>query len=479
MNERVAIVCAVACLVVACPLACDGSDDGGGGPAGGSSGAATGGSSTTGGAGGFGGAGGAGGAGGVGGAGGASGTGGAPDASDASTGGVGGVDASLDGSGGEDANTEDVIPSPDAPQFPDVMPPPITCTPVDGGTLDGGAPCVPKYTLHLAPFQIAETRGVRAINESGQLAGSTLTSAYRYTPGKPLETTFGGKTYGGADDIDDNGSIVGGYDAFRWDPPGSTPSGGWQPGLHPLPQGNAAYGMANSGLVVGYSYTPGPALWTASGAPTQPAAPATCLPKPYPTPYDVNDDQYVVGECSVWSGTDWSPRAVRFAAGTHSALVLGSQASSASRVNALNQAVGFAWTSNMRAMLWDANGTAKDLGALDNADPTHSFAYDISDSGRVVGKSRAMACVGGWPSLGEYAVVWEPGGTIQDLNNLACTRLKGSAASVAPLKSSSCNADWSSVQLVSADAVNEKGQIAGTAWNCTTQQYQPFILTPI
>ena len=172
----------------------------------------------------------------------------------------------------------------------------------------------------------------------------------------------------------------------------------------------------------------------------------------------------------------WTQRAVRFASGTHSALMLGSQPSAAYRVNALGQAVGFASTAKTRAMLWDANGSGKDLGALDDTD---SFAYDISDSGRVVGKSRAMACVGGWPSFGEYAVVWEPSGTIQDLNNLACTRLKGSAASVAPLKGSSCNADWSNVQLMSADAVNEKGQIAGTAWNCTTQQYQPFILTPI
>lgn len=505
MAQRTLGLCGLVSMLFACPMACGGDDDSASGSSGGTTGtgahAATGGSgaqggsggSVAGGAGGVAGGGGTSGAGGAGGAGadasadavvendsssGGTGTGGT--SSDASTGGVGGVDASLGGTGGAGAGPADAGP-PDVPPLPD-GPPPVTCTLPDAGANDAGAPCVPKYTLHLAPVEVMEQVGVRAINESGQIAGTTTGAAYRYTPGQPLETSFGGSSFPSAEDIDDNGAIVGGWNAFRWDPPGATPAGGWSVGLHLLPQGNVAFAVAKSGWVVGHGDLPGggtgPTIWSASGAPTFPALPSQCYPKGM-NANDINSDQYVVGQCMVGDGTF----PVRFGAGVHSALVLGGTPPApgiAYRVNALNRAVGYAWgSSGMRATLWEANGSAKNLGALDSAPTTHSIAHDIADSGQVVGRSRADACVNGWPALGEYAVAWDSAGQIHDLNTLACTRLTGDAASTAPVAGGACGSNWSKAQLVRANAVNEKGQIAGVAWNCTTQRYEPFILTPL
>jgi probable HAF family extracellular repeat protein len=121
-----------------------------------------------------------------------------------------------------------------------------------------------------------------------------------------------------------------------------------------------------------------------------------------------------------------------------------------------------------------------DLDPLDKSDGSPSFdASDISDSGFVVGSSTAESSTG---QKAAYAVMWSPTGQITDLNTPACTRLYGDAESVEPMGTAttqSCMPGWSDIRLVSATAVNETGQIAGTAWSCVTQKFHPFILTPI
>jgi hypothetical protein len=343
---------------------------------------------------------------------------------------------------------------------------------------DAGTSCIPKYAIDILPFSVPDDLGVRGINEVGQIVGSTLTHPYRYTPGQPLETSFGnGNAVGVATDIDDNGAIVGAYEVngletpFRWDPPGSTPVGGWSTGLHILGAGGGTPpAMSTNGLVLAPTQ-----VWP---GPVPIVSPVSCSGNA--APFDINANGMVVGLCAVVS----SPSVpIRYAHGGYTAQILplppGIQYGAALRANDQDEIVGFTLFAGNLATVWRPNGTITQLTSIDPVNP-NSQGMDINNAGVVVGWSGASSATS--PAAGQYAVVWSANGQIADLNTLACTRLFGDALSVDPMLTSitgACSSAWSTFQLVKATAVNESGQIAGFAWNCVTKLLQPFILTPI
>ena len=129
--------------------------------------------------------------------------------------------------------------------------------------------------------------------------------------------------------------------------------------------------------------------------------------------------------------------------------------STAQAINNSGLVVGFSLTpspGSYHATLW--NGTAAtDLGSLGG----HSYALSINDIGQVVGNSY-LDVVG--PGVSR-AILWD-GDSMIDLNTL--------------LDSDTVNAGW---VLWSANAINNRGQIAGITVNTNTNEQHGFLLTPV
>jgi uncharacterized membrane protein len=134
-------------------------------------------------------------------------------------------------------------------------------------------------------------------------------------------------------------------------------------------------------------------------------------------------------------------------------------------INDRGQVIG---RSGRTAVLWQPDGSIKDLGSLPGAEWTSPIA--INDLGQVVGQS------------GERAVLWEPDGTLRDLGDLPGAESSSAVAinDRGQVLLSSVYADgWGSSFLwdpvtgpqglvdrggdISAVALNEKGQVAGTS----------------
>jgi probable HAF family extracellular repeat protein len=136
---------------------------------------------------------------------------------------------------------------------------------------------------------------------------------------------------------------------------------------------------------------------------------------------------------------------------------LGGTRSFALDINDSGLAVGYSYTSGdstIRATLWNGT-TAIDLGAVGGG---NSYAWGINSAGQVVGQSDFIGANG----YVVAATLWN-GTTAIDLNSFL------SAADV--------SAGWI---LTSANAINDKGWIAGTATNTFFPEVmQAYLLSPV
>jgi probable HAF family extracellular repeat protein len=233
-----------------------------------------------------------------------------------------------------------------------------------------------------------------------------------------------------ANDVNGFGQVVGasaagptGQDAFLWTP--STPNGlaGAMVDLGTLPGGVASYatGINDRGQVVGYAndgeWMSHPFLWT-------PDSPNGSIGTMVELPY-LPVSEHGVAEAINADGS-----------------IVGVQG------------VGERYPTD-RAFLWvpdepnGASGTLTDLGTLGG---DHSYAYDISDTGDVVGYAQLPGAMGE-----DHAYLYRDG-VMYDLNAVLPPDLTG-------------------VELTVAMAINGSGQIAGTA--IIDEHRHGFLLTPM
>jgi probable HAF family extracellular repeat protein len=195
----------------------------------------------------------------------------------------------------------------------------------------------------------------------------------------------------------------------------------------------------------------------------QPGVGMRMLTAPWGTPiraFGINDAGQIAGT------------ATHSASGTHAFVTVGGVAldlgtlggavSFATEVNDVGEVAGYSYifsntiTQSFHAFRWkDANtngqsdaGEMQDLGTLGGR---HSYAYDINDSGLVVGRSEITA-----GSSATRAFIWSSTGGLQDLNN------------VVP------GTGWT---FQEAHAINDRGQIVGFGLN-PDGKVRGFLLTP-
>jgi probable HAF family extracellular repeat protein len=215
-----------------------------------------------------------------------------------------------------------------------------------------------------------------------------------------------------------------------------------------------AYGINDSGQVVGYSKDSSGVNHAFRTAPNQPINPATddlgTLGGSYSEAFGINNLGQVVGYAPVPGSNNHG-----FVTGPNQPIdpvtdVVGTFGGTSSEVYAINNAgqiVGRASDgTGYRAFLTNGPGPlgpANDLGFLGAFNS--ATAYDINDSGQVVGASNSIA------------FLYEGSGPIVDLNTL-----------IAPV---------AGLTLTTAKAINELGQIAGS---CTINgQQHAYRLDPI
>jgi len=165
----------------------------------------------------------------------------------------------------------------------------------------------------------------------------------------------------------------------------------------------------------------------------------------------------------------------------------------AGAINDEGQAVGFTGTCGpVHAVLWE-NGKATDLGNLGG---TSSMASDINNRGQVVGTSNLAG------DITHHAFIWTKDDGMQDLGTLyglpvswaQAINNKGQAVgfsqdfsnnTVASLWQDGVLTDLntlipsnSPLFLIEALGINDRGQIAGYAFDTSTGQYPAFLATP-
>ncbi len=208
---------------------------------------------------------------------------------------------------------------------------------------------------------------------------------------------------------------------------------------------STAYGINNSGQVVGQSIVPSIDVFRSNAfrtAPNSAIAPATdnlgTLGGNSSTAYDINDSGQVVGESNK---TIYGPNSRAFLWNSTSGMqdlgTLGGLSSVAYGINNPGQVVGSSETSisnseqvvgEFRAFLWDSTSGMQDLGTLGGFG---SNAYDINDSGQVIGTAGTI-------EGDTHAFLYNGRGLLQDLGTL------GGSSSV-------------------AYGINNFGQVVGTA----------------
>lgn len=300
-----------------------------------------------------------------------------------------------------------------------------------------------------------------AINNAGQVAGSSTTSTSTFTP-----------------------------QAYIW-------ADGQITGLGTL-GGNisAAADINNSGQTVGFSYLqndygPVPTLWSSNDKTS--LSPNV---QSFSRANAINNKGQIVGEVN--------NRATLWNDGNASNLVSLGGFSGASDINNSGQIVGSYFVSNSyqlvnpisHAILWDEN-TITDLGTLGG---TNSYAVAINDFGLVVGTSDILN------NVTTHATLWD-GSVIKDLGKLAGARSSqanginnlGQVVGESFFNTSNANyatmwdgdsiinlntlldsdviaAGW---ELSEANDINDYGQIVGNAFNRKTGQLRGFILSPV
>ena len=284
-------------------------------------------------------------------------------------------------------------------------------------------------------------------------------------------------------EINKSGLIVGSACvAFVW----SSESGMQRPGSLPGDAASVAYGVNSAGVVVGgsgYVDHRGPGVWIyrnrgafvwsrATGMRTLGMLPGT----PDSIAFDISDTGYVVG-ASGSRGVLWNEADEIRDLGS----LPGGGKVVATRINNAGAVVG---TSGDRAFIWTLDDGMRDLGTLPGAD--WASAMGINELGDVVGSS------------GSDAFVWNPADGMRSLGSLPGTGrtiaydindagvivgFSAGAAFLWPARAGlqSLNefiAPLSGWNLISAQAINSRGQIAG--WG-TYSDLGPraFLLEPL
>lgn len=277
----------------------------------------------------------------------------------------------------------------------------------------------PQYT-------IVNLGGVtaRAINNSGQIAGSYFTGnsshAFLYTDGAFVDLGAIGGSNSNGYGINASGQVAGnayttGNSAIRATLFDST-SGNVNLGV--ISGGSISQGSAvnDSGQVVGYSATSGftvnhAALYSTTGSPID----LGTLGGTYSQATDINNSGQIVGQG--YASGNGSLRAILFSntpgnSGNIDLGTLGGASGSASAINNSGQIVGYsaiANGNNHATLFSSTSGNAGniDLGTLGGAD---SYAYDINDSGQIVGTSSTTG------NSAAHGFLYT-GGVMYDLNN--------------------------------------------------------------
>ncbi|MFC3711311.1 PEP-CTERM sorting domain-containing protein [Sphingoaurantiacus capsulatus] len=277
-------------------------------------------------------------------------------------------------------------------------------------------------------------------------SGATVNRAFVWTNGVMTElprapgagNTFGDAAFG----INDSGQIVGNMNgpAVIWQNGSFTP-------LNPSGPSPSAYAINNSGQVASYAGVPGgnvAARWengVATAFADIPGGPTSS------TGAAINNHGVVAGRGTDAAGN--SNAAIFTAAGQATSLgdlPGGGFASSAQGINDAGHVVGWgSAATGSRAFLW-VNGVMTDLGDLAGG-ANSSTAYDINNAGRIVGT--------GYDAMGSQALMW----------------FESQIFSLASLVSNL--GGW---RLTHATALNERGQIVGYGqFNGNTRA---FLLTP-
>ncbi|MHC4714151.1 MAG: DUF3466 family protein [Planctomycetota bacterium] len=303
-----------------------------------------------------------------------------------------------------------------------------------------------------------------AISDAGRVVGCARTAtgerrAFLWTPEEGM-VDLG--TLGGAGSearaINDAGEVVGEaqtatghWHAFLWTPTDRMLDLGTLAGTD-----SRAYAINDAGRVVGYDlrrYGVRGFLWTPEEGMLD-LAPGPMLGGWYNYAEDMNDAGRVVGGAHTDAGEyhqyhafTWTPKEGAVDLGT-----LGGNYSYAEDINDAGQVVGRARTATgeYHAFVWeDANGNGQsdpgemvDLGTFGG---THSYAYAINETGRVVGEAQTAA--GDW-----HAFLWTPVAGMRDLGTLGGNHS-------------------------AARAINDSGQVVGCAYNAASQK-RAFLWEP-
>jgi probable HAF family extracellular repeat protein len=289
------------------------------------------------------------------------------------------------------------------------------------------------------------------INDVGQVVGYAFTSggarhAFVKSPGQAMVDLgdIPGSTESHATGINHNGIIGGWYrdsggdHACAW----SKIGGIYQRTDLGVGTASAVYGVNEAGYLVGYFsgyhacvFPPG------GGAPHDLGA----LPgQPNSLALGINSARTIVGYSAdsgnIKTACVWSPSGGSWTTATS---LFGVANSAAFAINNSGQAVGYATISgNPHAVLKSPGHEFQDLGILPSS--TWTIAYDINDSGWVVGSS----------GPGSQAFLWTPAGGMQNLNDLVVNPIPG-------------------LYLTTTYAINKHGEIVGYT------QASVYKLTPI
>lgn len=232
-----------------------------------------------------------------------------------------------------------------------------------------------------------------------------------------------------------------GYRAVRWDASGTDATELGNLGTNSSGvTNNRAYAINSPGAVAGYAnkYSGGTALgdravrWDASGTAATElghlGTRSTGITFSYA--HDINDAGVAVGYAAKYSsGTYFGNRAVRWDTSATAATELGNLGTDSSGftlgianfINNAGTAAGYAErysggaSRGIRAVRWDASGTATELGNLgtDSSGFTRTEAHALNSAGVVVGYANEY---GGNLLLGTRAVLWNVDAIALDLN---------------------------------------------------------------
>lgn len=321
----------------------------------------------------------------------------------------------------------------------------------------------PRYKItDLGTSLAGEWAEAKGINTAGDVAGSTLSGfnearpfVYRGATKQELSGFAAGPS-SHANGVNDQGQVVGvsGASAFFWQRANGVTELAGLGGAHSL-----ASDINAQGQIAGWSEEPAlgvrrATLWPSRDAP---AVDLGTLPSDASSEaYAVNKNGQVVGASfSAPSGNFVLERAFLWSNGVMTAL--GGSGGIAYDINDRGQVVGYSYTDQgFQPFLWQ-NGTMTNLGDLGipNAE-----AHGVNNRGEVVGCSWLPGRPERNETLAEHAFLWR-NGKMYDLNDL-----------VPP------DSGWT---LVSADKINDQGQIIGYGYRTVSPGIStnaPFLLTP-